>query len=157
MAIASTKGVFYTRGDLRAESQRHAGLSYRPSAKDAQAPVNNPVASKLASMMVASLGGGPIGTGDSNLQDTLQAKGLTVSYTGGTGAPAAVRASIDRGHLVIAGVTWDGGGGHFFVIGGKHNGQYCILDPGQDGIQHAPVGTTRYLTGTIDGCLEITG
>jgi len=155
MLIARKKGRFVPRSELRALSQNVGpeGSGYRPSAQDAGAPVSNPAAAKLASIMVAKQGPSGAGTVSvKNLPAMLANYSLqTDAGTGdGSAVAAKLRDAVARGRIASVGVSWSGGGGHSIVIAGttkvKGTDCYIILDPGTDAelVTNTPVGATHY-------------
>jgi hypothetical protein len=155
MIIARKKGRFVPRAELRALSQGVGpeGSGYRPSAKDAGAPVSNPAAAALANIMIAKQG--PSGAGTiavQNLPAILSHYSLATDAGGGDGAAVAakLRAAVTQGQIASASVFWDGGGGHSIVVAGKTKikgtDYYIILDPGTDAqlVTTTPVGATQY-------------
>ena len=155
MIVARKKGRFVPRAELRALSQNvgPADSGYRPSAKDAGAPISDARYRAMANIMVGKLGTPGVGTAASqNLPAMLRSYGLTTDAGDGDGPTVAakLRDAVSRGRIASASVRWNGGGGHSIVIGGKTkikgNEHYIILDPGHEPelVTTTVVGATQY-------------
>ena len=155
MIIARQKGRFVPRSELRALSQNCGpeGSGYRPSAKDAGAPVSDPRMASMASIMVGHLGTPGAGTvAVDNLPAILGKYSLTTDAGKGDSGVVAgkLREAVARGRIASASVFWSGGGGHSIVIAGKTKVKgtdcYIILDPGHNAelVTTTAVGATHY-------------
>jgi len=148
MIVAMKKGRYVELSTLRQQSQRLGGLYYKPSTQDAGAKVNDPRYSAMAAIFMSGKQS-DAGTGGSNVAKLLKdSYGLNTSYGYNENkAPGKIRQAVAAGKMLIAGVSWPGGGGHFIVVHNSYKGKYCILDPGADSmglVQTTNIGSSRY-------------
>ncbi|MCB2147261.1 MAG: hypothetical protein KQI81_12355 [Deltaproteobacteria bacterium] len=148
MIIAMKKGKYTALSTLRQQSQMLGGLYYKPSTEDARAPVNDPRYAAMAAIFMRNKQS-EAGTGGSNVAKLLKhSYGLDTSYRYDRDeAPGKIRQAVAAGKMLIAGVSWPTGGGHFIVVHNSYKGKYCILDPGADDmglIRTTNVGSSRY-------------
>jgi hypothetical protein len=144
MIIAMKKGVFTPLSQLRNESQNLGGLSYRPSPEDAGAQVKDPRQALIAAAIKQRLGGGYAGTGIDNVNSLITSHNVATKCENENQIDMATAASsihqyASQGKPLVAGVLWNGGGGHFIVVHGISKGKYCILDPGHTGVVQSTV------------------
>jgi hypothetical protein len=139
MIIAMTKAVFTPLSQLRSESQNLGGMCYRPSPEDAGAQVKDPRQALMAAAFAEGLKGGYAGTGINNVNKLITSHNVATKCENENQIDFATAAGriqqyASQGKPLVAGVAWNGGGGHFIVVHGVSKGKYCILDPGHNGV-----------------------